>query len=131
MIQGAINQLLTMGAAAKKASDITKEKETESAARMAEKQAKAAEQQARAIAKEQAAKEKAMERMKQKVQAKWDQNKEYQAFKASLGNNQAPEILKRIAFEAYKNAPEVRVGKDKIDISALGPEAQDAIRRAK
>ena len=36
--------MLTMSAAAKKASEITKEKETQAAARMAEKQAKAAEQ---------------------------------------------------------------------------------------
>lgn len=116
MIQGAINQLLAMGAAAKKAGDIADAKEV---------------REAKIAAREEQARDRAMDRMKKKVQAKWDQNKEYQAFKASLGNNQAPDLLKRIAFEAHKNAPEVRVGKDKIDISALGPEAQEAIRRAK
>ena len=117
MIQGAINQLLAIGAAAKKAGDIA--------------DAKAARAEKAAV-KEQQARDRAMQRMQQKVQAKWDQNKEYQRFKETLGkNNQAPEALKRIAFEAYKSQPEVRVGKDKIDITSLGPDAQEAIRRSK
>lgn len=116
MIQKAINQLLAMGAAAKKAGDIA-----DSKAASAEK----------AAVKEAQARDRAMQRMRAKAQAKWDQNKAYQSFKESLGNNQAPEALKRIAFEAYKSQPEVRVGKDKIDIMSLGPDAQEAIRRAK
>lgn len=114
MIQGAINQLLAIGAAAKKAGDIA--------------DAKAAREEIKV----QRARERAMQRMRAKAQAKWDQNTEYQRFKESLGkNNQAPEALKRIAFEAAKSQPQVRVGKDKIDITSLGPDAQEAIRRAK
>lgn len=117
MIQGAINQLLAIGAAAKKAGDIA--------------DAKVARAEKAAL-KDAQARDRAMQRMRAKAQAKWDQNKEYQKFKESLGSmNKAPELLKQIAFEAHKNQPEVRVGKDKIDISALGPDAQEAIRRSK
>lgn len=117
MIQGAINQLLTFGAAAKKATDLTKQKEEKAAV----KASKAEEAQI-----------KAMKSARERIEAKWNQNQDYQAFKKSLGiNNKAPEELKRIAYEAQKKQPEVRIGGAKMDISRLSPEAQDIIRRAK
>lgn len=117
MIQKAINQLLTIGAAVKKATDLTKQNE-----------AKAAVKASRA----EEARDKAMKSAKERIEAKWNQNKDYQAFKASLGiNNQAPELLKRLAYNAKKEQPEVRIGGAKMDLSRLSPEAQDIIRRAK
>lgn len=121
MIQTAINQLLAMGAAVKKASDITKEKE-----------ARAVEKQQKAVAKEQAAKEKAMARMAAKVEAKWAQNKDYQAFRESLKNQsktgEIPEALSRIAYEKWDVADKA-VKKGGGDLSRFSPEAQAAIIR--
>lgn len=117
MIQGTINQLLAMGAAVKKAYDITKEKE-----------AKVVEKQQKAIAKEQAAKDKAMARMRDKVQAKWNQNEEYKRFRESLGVNKAPEGLERIVYEKWNSANE-KMKKAGQDLSRFSPEAQAAIIR--
>lgn len=116
MIQGAINQLIGIAAAAKTAYGRSVQKEQKAIA-----QATKAEQ----------AKQKAMKRAADRINAKYTQNKDYQSFIKSLGNNQAPEELKRIAFDAMKNQPDVRIGKDKIDISKLSPEAQAAIRGAR
>lgn len=117
MIQGAINQLLTLGAAAKKATDLTKQNEAKEAVK-----ASRAEE----------ARIKAMKSAQERIEAKWSQNKDYQAFRESLGvHNQAPEALKRLAYEAQKRQPEVRIGGAKMDLSRLSPEAQDIIRRAK
>ena len=128
MIQGAINQLLAIGAAVKTAGDIADAK----AVRGQKKIARQEESNARMADKAKQAKERSMQRMKDAVKSKWDQNEEFQIFKATLGkDNQAPDLLKQIAFEAQKNQPEVRVGKEKVDIFSLGPEAQEAIRRAK
>lgn len=118
MIQGAINQLIGMAAAAKTKVDIIKQQE-----------ARATEKMQKQASREQAAKDKAMQRARNKINAKYDQNADYKKFVASLGNNQAPDILKRIAYEEYKRSPEVRVGKDKIDITRLSPEAQAAIKK--
>lgn len=109
MIQGAINQLIGIAAAAKKAHDVT-------AAKME-----------KAKSREQIAKEKAIKRTQDKINAKYTQNKEYQAFVKSLGNNQAPDLLKQIAFDASKRAPEVRIGGSKVDYFSLSPEARAAI----
>ena len=121
MLQTAINQLLTMGAAVKKASDITKGKEE-----------KAVEKQQKAIAKEKAAKEKAMARMAAKVEAKWAQNKEYQAFRESLKNQsktgEIPEAVSRIAYDKWSIADKA-VKKTGADLSKFSPEAQAAIIR--
>lgn len=117
MIQQAINQLLAMGAAVKKASDITKEKE-----------ARAVAKQQKTIAKEQAAKEKAMARMRDKVQAKWDQNEDYKRFRESLGVNKTPEGLERIVYEKWNNANEI-MKKSGQDLSKFSPDAQAAIIR--
>ena len=121
MIQGAINQLLTMGAAFKKASDVTKEK-----------QAKAEEKQQKAVAKEQAAKQKAMQRMAAKVEAKWAQNKDYQDFRQSLINQsktrEVPEAVSRIAYEKWTTADKA-AKQAGADLSKFSPEAQAAIIR--
>ena len=109
--------MLGIAAAAKIKNDMVKEKK-----------AKAAERQAKEVARGMAAKERAMQRMRQRVQAKYDQNSEFKKFKESLGSNQAPEELKRIAFEAYKNAPKVSVGGKEVDFFKLSPEAQAAIK---
>lgn len=116
MIQGAINQLIAYGAAAKKASDIAK-------AKMEKKQAA----ESRAMQ----AQKKALQSARDKINMKFDQKSGYADFLKSLGNNQAPEELKRIAFEASKGTPDVSIGGSKIDISRLSPEAQAAIRGAK
>ena len=117
MIQQAINQLLAMGAAVKKASDITKQRE-----------ARAVEKQQKAIAKEQVAKEKAMARMRDKVQAKFDQNAEFKRFRESLGVNKIPEGLERIVYEKWNSANE-KMKKAGQDLSRFSPEAQAAIIR--
>ena len=111
MIQSAINQLIGLAAAVKKANDVTAQKE---AAR---------------ISREEKARSTALKRAQDRIQAKWAQNKDYQAFLSSLGSNQAPEELKRIAYEAHKQQPQIRLGKERIDFSKLSPEAQEAIRR--
>lgn len=118
MIQRAINQLLALGAAAKKAGDIAERQE-----------AAQEEKRAKAVAKEQQAKERAMQRMRLKVQDKWDQNKAYQDFKQSLGNNAAPEELKRLAFEAKQKAPKVTVAGKEVDYFSLGPDARAALEK--
>ena len=118
MIQGAINQLIGIAAAAKVKNDVMKQKE-----------AAAAEREQRQASREQAAKDRAMQRARDKIEAKFAQNTDYKRFVESLGNNQAPEMLKLIAYEEHKRAPEVRVGKDKIDITRLSPEAQEAIKK--
>lgn len=92
MIQGAINQLLGIAAAAKIKTDITKERAEKAEAKKQEKIANAVR-----------AHEDAMKRMEQRVQSKFDQNQAFEKFKASLGDNKAPELLKRIAFEAGRN----------------------------
>ena len=74
MIQGAINQLIGVAAVAKKTHDIS-------------------------VAKEMKAREKAMARARTKVKSKYEQSKAYKNFIQGLGSNQAPEELKRIAFE--------------------------------
>lgn len=116
MIQGAINQLLTMGAAIKKADEMT---------------ASRARSEQRAIERHEAYMNKARNRMRQSVQAKYNQNKEYQKFLASLGNPNVPDIVTQVAFDAMKNQPEVRIGKDKVDISKMSPEAQRLLRGIK
>ena len=120
MIQGAINQLIGMAAAGKKASDIAKAKEE-----------RASEKAAAQATKDEAAKQKAMQRTRDKINAKYNQNKEYQAFVKSLGNNQAPDILKQIAFDASKRAPDVRIGGSKVDYFSLSPEARAAIDKGR
>lgn len=109
MIQGTINQLIGFAAAAKRMGDIAEAKE------------RTAEQ----------AKARAMDRARKNIQMRFDQNAEYKKFVQSLGNNQAPEELKRIAFEAQKNTPKVKLGGQDIDITRLSPEAQAAIRGIK
>lgn len=110
--------MLGIAAAAKIKTDVVKEK-----------QAKEAEMQARQIQRDMQAKERAMQRMRQRVRSKWDQNAEFKRFKESLGNNQAPEELKRIAFEAAQKAPKVSIGGKEVDFFKLSPEAQAAIKR--
>lgn len=113
MIQGAINQLIGMAAAGKKASDIAKAKEAKAAT---------------AASKAQQAKTKAMQRMQQKVQEKWDQNEEFKRHIDTIGAN-APDLVKQLAFEKWKETPkDVSIGGSKIDVSKLSPEAQIALR---
>ena len=119
MIQGAINQLIGMAAAGKKASDIAHAKE-----------ASAADKAAKAAAKEEAAKQKAMQRTRDKINAKYNQNKEYQEFVKSLNAPHAPDILKQIAFDASKRAPDVSIGGSRTAFSDYSPEAQAAFIRA-
>ena len=135
MIQGAINQLIGLAAAAKKANDIVQEKETRAAEKVQRETIRAEKEQQRAIelrkkaaSKEQEAKERALQRARDKIQARYDQNKEYKEFVQSLGDNQAPDELKRLAFEASKNTPQVTLGGSVIDVSRLSPEAQQVLR---
>lgn len=116
MIQGTINQLIYYGAAAKKAADISKAKE----AKEKEKANKAS-----------LAKEKALKRAQDKINMKYAQNKQYKEFVKSLGDNQAPEMLKRLAFERSREHPEVKLGKEKVDISKFSQEAQQLLRGVK
>lgn len=128
MIQRAINQWLTMGAAFKKASDVTKEKQ----AKAEEKQQKAIEKQQKAVVKEQAAKQKAMQRMASKVEAKWAQNKDYQSFREGLINQsktgEIPEALSRLAYGKWAAADKA-VKEAGVDLSDFSPDAQAAIIR--
>ena len=149
MIQGAVNQLLTMGAAAKKATEITASK-AEAAARAqrseqrsverheaymrnaAESAARAQRSEQRSVERHELYMKKAMDRAKQAISAKYNQNKRYQEFLESLTPSEqknVPEDIKRIAFEAQKKQPEVRIGGSKADLSKFGPEAQEIIRR--
>lgn len=137
MIQGAINQLIGMAAAAKTKADVVERREKNEAEKQAkavarEQAAKLREQQKlnNAIAKEQAAKEKAMQRAMAKAQAKWDQNQDYQRFKETLvgKENQAPEELKRILYEKYDTAAKA-VKKSGGDITKFSPDAQAQIIR--
>ena len=120
MIQGAINQLIGMAAAGKKASDIAKAKE-----------ARASEKAAVQATKDEAAKQKAMQRTRDKINAKYNQNKEYQEFVKSLNAPHAPELLKQIAFDASKRAPDVSIGGSKVDYFSLSPEARAAIDKGR
>ena len=131
MIQGAINQLIGIAAAAKKTEDIAvarQEREARSAARAEQSAIAKREREAAAASRAQQAKDRAMQRARDRIQQKWDQNKEYQEFVRSLGDNQAPEELKRIAFEASRRAPTVRIGGSEVDITRLSPEAQAVLR---
>lgn len=87
MIQAAINQLMGLAAAAKKAEDLTAAKEQRATLK---------------IKREEAAKVAAMQRARDRIESKYNQRSEYQRFLDSLGQNQAPEQLKRIAFEEYQ-----------------------------
>lgn len=120
MIQGAINQLIGMAAAGKKASDIAKAKE-----------ARASEKAAKQATKDEAAKQKAMQRTRDKINAKYNQNKEYQEFVKSLNAPEVPELLKQIAFDASKRAPDVSIGGSKVDYFSLSPEARAAIDKGR
>lgn len=111
MIQGTINQLLGLGAAASRSADIADARAE-----------RALKSENRAIQ----ARDKAIQRAKKEIQAKFDQRKSYQDFMESLKSNQAPDMLKRIAYEEaqrQKNT-DVRIGGAKVDISKLSPEAR-------
>lgn len=104
MIQGAINQLIGFGAAAKRAGDIADAKEARAAA----------------------ATERALSRARSKIQSRYDQKESYKAFLSSLKDNQAPEELKRIAFEEVQRqkSADVRIGGSRVDLSRFSPEAR-------
>ena len=69
-----------------------------------------------------------MARMREKVQAKWDQNEEYKRFRESLGVNKTPEGLERIVYEKWNRANE-KMKKAGQDLSRFSPDAQAAIIR--
>lgn len=121
MIQGAINQLLTLGAAAKRTGEMAEQK-AETAARV-----QRAEQ--RAVERHEVYMHKALKRAQESIQQKYRQTSDYKKFMNELKNNKAPQSLKEIAFEQKQRMPEVRIGKEKIDPSRLSPELQDIIRR--
>ena len=83
MIQGAINRLITTAAAVKTAHDVTQEKK-----------ARADAAQAKALNKEKVAKEKAMKRMADKVQNRWDQSREFKQYLENMGTTHIPDQLK-------------------------------------
>ena len=107
--------MLGIAAAAKIKTDIKKERAAKAEIKKQEKIAKHVQAQANA-----------MNRMEQKVQSKFDQNQAFEKFKASLGDNKAPDMLKRIAFEEAERQKNtvVRIGGEKVDISKLSPEAR-------
>ena len=109
MIQGAINQLLLQGAVAKKASEARD----------------------RRISREETARKNALTRAQDRIKAKADQNENYKRFLESLDAPNAPEQLKRIAYEEHlrRQNSQVRIGGQNIDINRLSPEAQAAIMR--
>ena len=76
-----INKMISFGAAAKRSGELAEGKKE-------------------AINKAFIARERAIMRAKDRVDMKFDQKKKFEEFKKSLGHNEAPEELKRIAFES-------------------------------
>lgn len=139
MIQSAVNQLLSIGAAARRTSEMTAAREA-SRQMAAAREERAVAREARAAAREEdriasrASREKqardhAIQRAQDKIRAKYTQKMDYKNFTESLGAPNAPDVLKKIAYEKYLELPKISIGGIPVDPMKLSPEAIHALQK--